>query len=188
MGSASTPNDQVATMIANLPDKTGKTLEEWLAVVAKSGLQKHGTIVKHLKSDHGVTHGFANLIAHQALNPAPSSNDALLDAQYAGPKAELRPVLDAIISAVEAFGPDVELSPKKTYMSLRRKKQFGLVQPSTRTRVDLGINLKGVEPTGRLEASGSFNAMVSHRIRLETPADVDRDVVDWLKRAYLAAG
>ena len=80
------------------------------------------------------------------------------------------------------------MAPKKTYVSLRRKKQFALIQPSTKTRVDLGINLKGKNPGGRLEASGSFNAMVSHRVRLESPGDVNAEVVGWLKEAFGQAG
>ena len=82
------------------------------------------------------------------------------------------------------FGKDVELAPKKTYVSLRRAKQFGLVQPSTKTRVDVGINLKGMPPTDRLEASGSFNAMVSHRVRVASAKEVDAELIGWLKRAY----
>ena len=72
----------------------------------------------------------------------------------------------------------------KSYVSLRRSKQFALVQPSTRTRVDLGINLKGDDPAGRLEASGSFNAMVSHRVRLTEADEVDAEVTGWLREAY----
>ena len=86
------------------------------------------------------------------------------------------------------FGDGLEFAPKKACVSLRREKQFALVQPSTRTRVDLGISLRGKEPEGRLEASGSFNAMVSHRVRLESPADVDAEVKAWLEEAFEAAG
>jgi Domain of unknown function (DUF5655) len=92
-----------------------------------------------------------------------------------------------LIACVKSLGPDVEIAPKKTYVSLRRSKQFALVQPSTATRVDLGLNLKGVAPSGRLEASGSFNAMCTHRIRIEGPTDIDADVRRWLKQAYDAA-
>ena len=176
-------------MIDNLPAKTGKSLDDWLAVCGRSGLEKHGELVKHLKADHGMTHGFANLVAHQwrqrAAGGAPTDP---LTAQYAGPKASLRPIYDAVVGAVSGFGDDVEVAPKKTYVSLRRKKQFALIQPSTRTRVDVGINLQGAPPAGRLEASGSFNAMVSHRVRLSDPADVDADLAAWLRQAYDAAG
>ena len=99
----------------------------------------------------------------------------------------MKPIYDAVIKAARACGKEVEVSPRKTYVSLRRNKQFALVQPSTRTRVDLGINLKGEPVTDRLENSRSFNTMVSHRVRLEKPGDVDKDVKAWLKEAWSQA-
>ncbi|MEO0425558.1 MAG: DUF5655 domain-containing protein, partial [Pseudomonadota bacterium] len=139
--------------------------------------------------EHGVTHGFANLIAHKALAaPAAGGEGDLVDAQYAGPKAGLRPILEAILSAVGEFGGDVEIAPKKTAVSLRRAKQFALVQPSTKTRVDVGVQLPGVKPTARLEASGSFSGMVSHRVRVASVDEVDAALVGWLREAYDRAG
>lgn len=184
---AKSPEEMADAMIANMKAKTGQTLEQWIAVARKSGAAKHGEIVKLLKTEHGMTHGFANLVAHKTLkSDAGSAGDAadLVAAQYAGDKATLKPIYDVIVKTVFVFGKDVEIAPKKTYVSLRRNKQFALVQPSTRTRVDLGINLKDEKPAGRLEKSGSFNAMVSHRVRLEKPGDIDREVKDWLKKAY----
>lgn len=192
-----TPEEMEASMVANLAEKTGKPMETWIAHVHASGLEKHGQIVKHLKTEHGVTHGYANLIAHYARRAAEGGAAAagaapaetnLVEAQYAGAKADLRPIYDAVIARITGFGSDVEVSPKKTYVSLRRAKQFALVQPSTKTRVDVGIQLKGKEPGGRLEPSGSFNAMVSHRVRLESPTDVDDQLTAWLREAYDAAG
>ena len=184
-----TPEEQAQSMLRNLEKNTGKPIAAWLALVKKSALEKHGEIVKMLKADHGVTHGYANLIAHEARGSAAAHADAgdLVAAQYAG-KDELRPIYDRLAEAVAAFGADVELAPKKAYVSLRRRKQFGLVQPSTRTRVDVGIQLKGAAPTERLEASGSFNAMVSHRVRVAEAADVDEELVGWLREAYDDAG
>ena len=185
------PEDMAAAMIANMKEKTGKTLEQWLGVAKKTGATKHGAVVKALKSDHGLTHGYANLVAHKLLkSDAASKADGgtdLVAAQYAGPKADLKPIYDAVIKVARSLGKDVEVSPKKTYVSLRRKKQFALVQPSTRTRVDLGITLKDEQADGRLEKAGSFNAMVSHRVRLEKPADVDEDVKAWIKQAWSEA-
>ena len=182
---AKSPEEMAASMVANLAEKTGKALPAWLKIVKASGQDKHGQIVKLLKSEHGVTHGYANLIAYEFLNgDKPSGGDDLIAAQYAGAKADLRPIYDKLAAAVARFGGDVELAPKKTYVSLRRSKQFGLVQPSTRTRVDVGINLKGTPPTDRLEASGSFNGMVSHRVRLESPEEVDKELIGWLRAAY----
>jgi len=181
--------DATATMIANLPEKTGRSLEQWLAVVKKTKLQKHGEIVGMLKTDHGMTHGFANLVAHKALASDAGSRDEedLVAAQYAGPKAALKPMYDKLATMIEGFGKDVEFSPKKAYVSLRRSKQFGLIQPSTATRLDLGLNLKGVSPAGRLEASGSWNAMCTHRVKLTSAAEIDAEVKAWLKQAYDAA-
>lgn len=188
---AKSPEDMAAAMIANMKANTGKTLEQWIAIAKKSGEEKHGAVVKYLKSEHGLTHGFANLVAHKYLKSdagsAAGGDDALVAAQYAGPKAELKPIYDVLIKAVTALGEDVEIAPKKTYVSLRRNKQFALIQPSTKTRVDLGVNLKDEPTTGCLEKSGSFNAMVSHRVRLESPADVNKDVKAWLKKAYAQA-
>ena len=182
------PEEAMASMIAGLATKTGKPLEAWLAITRKSGLEKHGEIVAMLKKDHGVTHGYANLIAHQTLGSdavsAAAAGTDLVGAQYAGAKAGLRPIYDLVADKARRLGSDVELSPKKGYVSLRRSKQFGLIQPSTATRVDLGLNLKGVPAKGRLEASGSFNAMCTHRVRLEGVKDVDREVEGWLKKAY----
>lgn len=181
--------DATASMIVNLKTNTGKSLEDWLKIVAKSKLAKHGEIVKMLKADHGLGHGFANLVGHKALASDAGSHDGedLVAAQYAGPKAALKPIYEKLAGIIEGFGKDIEFSPKKAYVSLRRSKQFGLIQPSTATRLDLGLNLKGVEPKGRLEASGSWNAMCSHRVRLASAADVDAEVKAWLRRAYDAA-
>jgi len=181
--------DATASVIANMPEKTGKTLEAWLKIVAKTKLAKHGEIVAMLKADHALGHGFANLVAHKALASDAGSSDGadLVSAQYAGAKAVLKPAYDKLAKMVEGFGKDVEFSPKKAYVSLRRSKQFGLIQPSTATRLDLGLNLKGVAPAGRLEASGSWNAMCTHRVKLASAADIDAEVKAWLKQAYDAA-
>ncbi len=187
---AKSPEEMTAAMVANLKEKTGKTMPQWLKIVKTSKLVKHGEIIKMLKGDQGMTHGYANLVALQALRdaagPAADKTD-LVAQQYSGAKADLKPIYDALIAVVKKFGSDVEIAPKKAYVSIRRSKQFAISAPSTKTRIDVGINLKGVAPAGRLEASGSFNTMVSHRVRVETRADVDRKLAGWLKDAYAAS-
>ncbi len=186
---AKSPEEMAASMLANMREKTGKDIEAWIAIVAASGLEKHGAVVKYLKTEHGMTHGFANLAAHkarEAAQPAAGPVD-LVAAQYGGAKAALRPIYDAVAAIVAKLGGDVEIAPKKAYVSLRRSKQFALIQPSTKTRVDVGLNLKGKPPAGRLEASGSFNAMVSHRVRVTDVSQVDAELEAWLKEAYQAA-
>ena len=174
-------------MIQNLEANTGKSLADWIQIVKASGIEKHMQIIKHLKAEHGLTHGFANLVAHKARKSdagSADSQDSLIDGQYSKGKEGLRPIYDKLMEAVKAFGSDVEIAPKKAYVSLRRKKQFAIVQPSTKTRVDVGINLKGEDSTERLEASGSFNSMVSHRVRTAQVEDVDDELIAWLKLAY----
>jgi len=181
---------QLQTMIDNIPEKTGKSLEAWYGLIQQAGLEKHGEIMQLLKGKYEVTHGFANtitLLYRQHAEGGPPAEEDLVAAQYADGKAGLRPIYDEVIKTVESFGKDVEIAPKKAYVSLRRSKQFGLVQPSTKTRLDIGLNLKDVAPQGKLEAGGSFNSMCTHRIRLEEPGDFDAEVKGWLKKAYEAA-
>lgn len=177
--------DATATMIANLEAKTGKSMEAWVKIVQAQKLAKHGEMVAFLKSKHGLGHGYANLVAHSVAGGGTlSRGDDPVAEQFAGAKAALRPIYDALVAAVRKFGSDVEVSPKKANVSLRRSKQFALLQPSTATRFDVGLNLKGTPPSGRLEASGSFSAMVSHRVRLESVKGVDQELIGWLKQAY----
>ena len=189
---ATSPEEQMASMTAKLEEITGKSLTQWTALVKKSGKSKHGEVVTWLKADHGVTHGYANLIAHSAfksdaLSQTTSGVD-LVAQMFAGDKAAMRPIFDAIMKQVRSFGSDIEETPKKGYLSLRRKTQFATLHPSTKTRFDVGIKLKGVAPKGRLEAAGSWNGMVSHRVRIESPSDVDKELLGWLRDAYAAAG
>ncbi len=180
----------VATMIRNLEKNSGRPWSDWLALAAARGAEKHGETVAYLKTEHGLGHGYANLVAHEARKaaapPAPTG-DAAIDAWFAGGKEAVRPIYDAVVALGRTCGADVELAPKKGYMSLRRSKQFACVFPSTKTRVDVGIQLKGVAPARRLEAAGSWNAMVSHRVRLENAAQVDAELAAWLRQAYAAA-
>ncbi|WP_339743767.1 DUF4287 domain-containing protein [uncultured Maricaulis sp.] len=187
-----TPDEMMRSMVANMPAKTGRSLDEWLVLARAAPEPKHGKIIAWLKGEHGLTHGYANLVATAHLSPerlAPPTarSDAdLIEAQYAG-KEILRPIHDRLSELALQLGDDVELAPKKTYVSLRRSKQFAIIQPSTKTRIDLGLNLGDLAPTGRLEAFGPANAMVSHRVRLEDVDAVDAEVMEWLRLAYNAA-
>ncbi len=187
---AKSPEDGMASLIQNLELKTGKSLPVWVALARGSGLFKHKELVAHLKAEHSLSHGYANQVALQALAaddaPARGSDDQV-NAQYQGPKAGLLPIYQAMVAAVHTFGTDVEITPKKANVSLRRSKQFGLIQPSTATRVDVGLVLKVTPAAGRLEESGSFNAMFTHRVRVSCLAEVDAQLIAWLKQAYESA-
>jgi predicted transport protein len=185
---AKSPEEMTQSMIQNYPANTGKTLDEWLIIIAQSNLSKHGEIIKFLKTEHGMGHGYANLAAHKHLSSdagtKAKAGEDLVAPQYSGPKAALKPIYDALVAMLQKLGSDVEFAPKKAYVSVRRGKQFAIIQPSTATRVDVGINLKGEPATARLEASGSFNAMVSHRVRLSSAKEVDSELAGWMKQAY----
>ena len=179
-----------ASVDAGLARNTGRGLDQWVAAAKATGIARHKALVDHLKSAEGLTHGYANSVALRTFGTDAGSigDDALMAQMFAGPKAGLKPIHDRLVAIVEGLGGDVELAPKKGYVSVRRAKQFAILQPSTKDRFDLGLNLKDVEPSGRLEASGSFNAMVSHRIRLGSADEVDFEVEKWLREAYGRAG
>ena len=181
---AKSPEELAQTMIDNMPEKTGKSLDQWQQVVAASGALKHGEIMKLLKGEHGVTHGFANLIAQKCIGNLDVGAADLVTNQYKGKEA-LKPIHDAIVDFVKTFGAEIEIAPKKTSVSLRRKKQFALIQPSTKTRIDLGINLKGEPAQGRLE---TMAGMCTHKIKLTSVEEFDDEVRAWVKDAFDRAG
>nr|WP_026957023.1 DUF5655 domain-containing protein [Algoriphagus vanfongensis] len=178
------------TMINNLQKNTGKSLEDWISIVQKEKLLKHGEIVKYLKTNHEFTHGFANLVAHKALQSDAGSatdSDDLIQKQYKG-KEHWLPTFESLKKEIAAFGKDVEFAPKNAYVSVRRKKQFAMLIPATKTRFDIGINLKGQEPSGLLEADTKSSGMVSHRIVINHEEQYSSEMIDWLRKAYEAAG
>jgi predicted transport protein len=178
------------TQIANIEKSTGKKLEEWIAIVNKSGFAKHGELVNFLKEEHGFTYGNANTVVHYAKQShagAAENQDDLITGQYKG-KENLKSWYDKIMAEISKFGKDIEIAPKKAYVSLRRKKQFAILQPSTKDRLDVGLNIKGVAASGNVEEGTKWNAMCTHRIRVEDAKTVNKDLIAWIKKAYEQAG
>ncbi|MBL7748477.1 MAG: DUF4287 domain-containing protein [Chitinophagaceae bacterium] len=178
------------TQLANIEKSTGKKLNEWIAIVNKSGFAKHGELVSFLKEKHGFTHGNANTVVHFAKksHAGAAENDTDWIAEQYNGKQNLKPWYDKIISEVNKFGKDIELSPKKAYVSLRRKKQFALIQPSTKERLDVGLNIKGIAASGIAEEGAKWNAMCTHRIRIEDEKSINKELINWIKQAYEQAG
>jgi len=175
-------DEAVENQKRNIQERTERSFGAWVDLARGSGIQKHGDLLAWLKTEHAVGHGDANLIALTARRgDAAHSGDELIDAIYAGPKAALRPFHDRVIAAVRGFGDDVELAPKQSYVSLRRAKQFATVGPASGGRLEVGLNLRGVEPVGRLEAT---TGMCTHRVRLSSPDELDAEVQGWLREAY----
>ena len=186
-----TVEEGLQAQIRNIEATYGKPLDEWLAIIAASGLTKHTEVVAMLKRDYGMTHGAAHrvsLVARQAA-AAPSGQDRdPADALYTGRKADLRPLHDALMNAITAFGDDIDQVLKKGYLSLRRRKQFAMIQPSGAGRIDVGLILKDVPPGARLESAVGFNALFTHRVRLTGPDGLDSELIGWLRSAYDRAG
>jgi hypothetical protein len=187
------PAEMRAAIIGNLPARTGRALEEWVELVRSQGPQGRRERIAWLKSEHRLGHGQAQLVvaeAEQEPGYTPPTSDQLLEGQYSAGKAQLRPIYDRVAEVVREVAPQAALEPRKTYVTLSRSlRQFGVVQPTTRTRVDLGLRLPGVQPQGRLEEAGSVgSAQITHRIALATPGDVDDEVRRWLVAAYEQAG
>ena len=170
------------TMIDNMPEKTGKSLNEWIKILKTKSFKKHSEAVKFLKTEHNVTHGFANTIV--ALSKQGDTSDKeLVTAQYEG-KESLKPIYEELISYAKSLGDDVTITPKKTSVSVIRKHQFMLIKPATKSRIDLGFKLKDKLTTERLEDSGPFGTMCTHRVRLTDVGDVDDELKGWIKDAY----
>jgi len=178
-------NDALQTMINNMPEKTGKSLEEWIKILKTKAFAKHGEAVKFLKTEHGVTHGFANTIVTLSKENQDSPDD-LVTKQYEGKEA-LIPIFEKLIETVTAFGEDVIKTPKKTSVSIIRKRQFVLIKPATKTRIDLGLKLKDKPYTERLENSGPFGTMCTHRVKISSVDQIDDELIVWLKEAYKKA-
>ena len=182
------------TQIKNIQTRTGKSLDELYALIRESGLTRHGEIRDLLKRDLGVGYGDANALAGAFLKsdgtPAglagEEASDDILSTIYVGAKADLRPIHETLMAAIAKLGP-FEIAPKKGYVSLRRKKQFATVGPGTRTRVDVGINMKGVKGTDRLIEQPA-GGMCQYKVAVADPKEVDKNLIAWIKQAYESAG
>ena len=182
------------TQIQNIQTRTGKTLDELFALIRESGLSKHGEIREMLKRDLSLGYGDANALAaaflksaSQAAAPAAeAATDDVVGAIYAGAKGDLRPIHEKLMAAIAALGP-FEIAPKKAYVSLRRKKQFATIGPATKTRVDVGLNMKGVPATERLIELPP-GGMCQYRVSLTDVSEVDQEVMGWVRSAYEGAG
>ncbi len=179
-------DQQLQTMINNMPEKTGKSLDEWKSILKEKSFAKHGEALNYLKKEHGVSHGFANTIVHLSKDDEQEEVD-LVEAQFKG-KENLRPIYERFKTETLKIGDDITVVPKKTTVSFVRKKQFALFKPATKTRVDLGLKLKDHEITDRLENSGPFGSMCTHRVRIEQADEIDSELLDWIKQAYESAG
>jgi len=176
----------VEAYLATIKSKTGKTPDDFKVLAQEKGLTQRAQIMDWLKADFDLGHGHANLITHLIMGAdAPKvSADEALDAHFSGAKAVWRPAFDDLLDQISAFGADVTLGSGKTYINLLRKgKKFGIVQVTAK-RFDIGIKDKAAPVEGRFEASGSWNEMVTHRVKVDNPAQIDDEIIGRLRLAY----
>ena len=173
------------TMITNMPEKTGKSLEQWKSILKEKAFAKHSEGVNFLKKEHGVTHGFANTIVTLSKEENNTADDLVAN-QYKV-KENLFPIYEKLQATVEAFGNDITITPKKTSVSVIRKRQFVLIKPATKTRIDLGLKLPEKPTTDRLGNSGPFGNMCTHRVQITSVNDIDDELIGWMKEAYKKA-
>lgn len=176
-------------MEKGLLEKTGKLLDDWIKIVQQSTIEKHSEIIHFLKAEYGLSYGFANFIALKAKkSDAASFTPAdLVSSQYKG-KEELQPIYQKLVAEIKKFGSDITITPKKDSVSFIRKKQFALIKPATKQRVDVGLKFKDKPTTERLQDSGPFGSMCSHRVVVTTETEVNPELLGWLKEAYQGAG
>ncbi len=182
------------TQIKNIQAKTGKSLEELGALMRASGLTKHGELRDMFKQTLGLGHGDANMLVHVLLNSdgeraakaSGASMDQVLDGIYTGGKAGLRPLHERLMAEIDQFG-EFEIAPKKGYVSLRRKKQFAMIGPASKGRLEVGLNMKGLEPTERLTAMPP-GGMCNYKVYLSDASEVNAELLGWLRSAFASAG
>ena len=178
--------------LKNLVERTGKSLDEWIEVVRSEGLADEKAQFNWLKFEHGFTTNYAKWLIDRAAGRGGAEAydpDAYVETQYAGKKEALRPIYDALLKLAFALGGDVKACPGSTIVPLYRKNVFGQIKPTTNTRIDLGLCLKGVAPDGRLIDTGgqAKGDRITHRIPIASVDEIDDTVRYWLNRAYDAA-
>ena len=182
------------TQISNILQKTGKSVPELRDILESSGLTKHGELRDMFKVALGLGHGDANALVHflqesdgqRAAQAAGKDDNAVVDEIYSGAKAGLRPIHDTLMQHIFDLG-EFEIAPKKGYISLRRKKQFVMIGPATNGRVEVGINAKGLAADERLleQPAGS---MCNYKVKVTDIAQVDEQLIAWIRYAFDAAG
>jgi hypothetical protein len=180
-----TVEEGLRSQLRNIAATYGRPIEGWIDLIRASGRTRHGEIVALLKGEHGMSHGAANrvaLVAIDALAPKAEQSDPVRSL-YAGAKRELLPIHDALMARIQSLGSDIEIAPKKGYLSIRRRKQFAMIKPAAK-HVDIGLILPATRVAGRLESAATFNALFSHRVRIHSIEDIDDELVGWLGEAY----
>jgi Domain of unknown function (DUF5655)/Domain of unknown function (DUF4287) len=178
-----------------LPEKTGRSLEEWIALVKKLGPPTEKERLQWLKKEHKLGTNSAWWIAERADGKGAEQDtpeaylkaaEEFVEAQYSGPRAALRPLYDQLLKLGFSMGKDVKACPCKTIVPLYRNHVFGQIKPATNTRIDLGLALGNMKTPKRLIDTGGYEKKdrITRRIEVKSKADIDDVLKKWLKKAY----
>jgi hypothetical protein len=178
-----------------LPEKTGRSLEEWIRFIQEEGPPTEQERRDWLKAEHKLGTNSAWWLAERSVGKGEEVGDpetyleaaqGYVDAMFAGPKAALRPIYEALLDLGRGIGPDVKACPCQTIVPLYRNHVFAQIKPATKTRIDFGFALKDTPASGRLIDTGGFvkKDRITHRISITSLADIDDEVRRWLKKAY----
>ena len=178
------------TYLDNIYKKTGVTADEFKVMAREKGLNKNADIVAWLKSEYDLGTGHARAIADVVLHEEEFRQPEAdrVAKHFTGRKSHWQAPYDGLLETLTTVGSDVTVSPAASYLSLLRgRRKFAIVQVGAK-HLDIGIKLKDAPPTPRFEPAGTWNSMVTHRVRITEPSQLDAEVRSWLRRAYDAAG
>lgn len=180
--------------LKTIKENTGMTPDDFEKIACKKGLLdpplKAKAITDWLQADYDLGYGHSGAIYAIFRNKAnpKGSTDEQVDKYFSGAKADWRPSFDKIVKKANTFGDNVALDPAATYISLTRSKKKFAIVAATKDRLDVGIKRKGEPPVGRFADSGKWNSMVTHRVQITDPKEVNAELFKWIKAAYAAAG
>jgi predicted transport protein len=177
-----------AKIIENLTEKTGRSVRQWAELVrAKAPAGSRKDRIAWLQREHALGHGQASMVVDWVDRPEifQQADPAAIIASMLKGKEPIRPILTRLTSMIEELGPDVHAEPRQTYVAFSRGRQFAVLQPSTGTRLDVGVVLPDADETPRLRPAGSFGSgRISHRISLAHEDEIDAELTEWLRAAY----
>ena len=178
----------MAAVAASMKERTGRTLEEWVALVQASGIDPldQNAVRRWLRAEHGVPQNSQWAIADAAARAAgwvPPTLEQSIDEQYAGAKAALRPIFDRLRQVLESFGDDVKMEGRATYIPFVRRRQFAAVAAATRNRVDVGLRYTDPPASGLLTPANA-PGQATHRLSITSSTEIDDEVVRLLRTAY----
>lgn len=185
---SNSPDKMMAAVTESMRERTGRTLDEWVALVQASGVDPldQNAVRRWLKSEHGVLQNSQWAIADAAARAAgwePPTPTEYVDQQYSGAKAALRPIFDRLRSVIEALGDDITMEGRSTYTPFVRRRQFVAIAAATRSRVDVGLRYTSA-PDSKLLTSATAPGQATHKLSLMAPEQVTKEVEQLLRAAY----